>query len=96
MRGKAAESNTVTAPRQDNLLEVDRSEAAREADRWIEIQADIENKKQLLIDQTEKVLRAMQGTEQQTMSLTDSAGFKHVFSIINVGEKLHHSKREEN
>jgi hypothetical protein len=96
MRMNKAEADTVELPAQKSLLDVPRSEAAQLGDRWIGIAAEIENKKQLLIEQTEKVLQAMHESKQQTMSITDSSGFKHVFSIINVGDKLHHSKREEN
>lgn len=96
VRGKKA-GETVSEPQgQNNLLEVERSEAAREADRWAEINADLEGRKELLVTQTEKVLQAMKKAEQRTMMITDQMGYKHTFAIVNAGEKLRHSKREEN
>lgn len=81
---------------QENLLDVPRSAAAIEADRWAVISADIDAKKNLLITQTDKVMTAMKETKQRTLTITDEMGYKHTFAIINAGEKLKHSKREEN
>ena len=93
MRGKKAEE--ATAPAQGALLEVERSAAAREADRWAEISADIESKKALLVTQTEKVVQAMHEAKQRTLTITDEMGYKHSFAIVNAGEKLRHSKTEK-
>jgi len=93
MRDK--EAGTELAPKQAALLEVERSEAARAADHWTDIAATIDSKKKELVDQTEKVLAAMKASKQHTMTITDEAGYKHTFAIINTGVKLKHSKREE-
>lgn len=96
VRGKKAGADVAEPQGQGNLLEVERSEAAREADRWAEINSDLESRKELLVTQTEKVLQAMKKAEQRTMTITDQMGYKHTFAIVNAGEKLRHSKREEN
>lgn len=80
----------------DMLLDVERSEAARQADRWAVLNQDIESKKALLVTQTETVMQAMKALKQRTLTITDEMGYKHTFAIINAGEKLKHSKREEN
>jgi len=80
---------------QPPLVEVARSEAAREADRWTELNADIENKKDLLHKQSELVLEKMVKSGQRVMSITDGMGYKHVFTVIETSKKLRHSKREE-
>lgn len=82
--------------KQGKLLEVPRSEASREADRYAEIQADIESKKDMLIAQAEKVVQAMKKSSQRVLSYTDEYGFKHTFTVIDTQEKLRHTKRMEN
>jgi hypothetical protein len=94
MKGKKA--GEVTPPTQEKLLDVDRSEAARQADVWCDIYADIESKKAALVEQTEKVLQLMRTSKQRTMVITDDLGFQHLFSVVETGLKLRHSRRVEN
>lgn len=95
MRGKRAEANAVATQERHPALEVTRSDASIEADRYAEIQADIESKTNLLVAQAEKVVQAMKKTGQRVLSYTDEYGFKHTFTIVDTQEKLRHSKRQE-
>jgi hypothetical protein len=58
MKGKKAEENGIAT--QEQLVEVPRTEAAREADRYAEIQIDIETKKHLLELSSTSCHRSMQ------------------------------------
>lgn len=93
VRGKRADE--TVEKRQGTLVDVPKSEAAREADRYAEIQVDIESKKEMLIAQAEKVVQAMKKTSQRVLSYTDDYGFKHTFTVIASAEKLRHTKRQE-
>jgi len=93
VRGKKAESNRVNT--QAPLLEVPRTQAATEADRYADIQNDIEAKKAMLVQQAEKVVQAMKKSGQRVLSYTDEYGFKHTFTVIETQEKLRHTKRSE-
>jgi len=48
-----------------------------------------------LVLQAEKVVQAMKKGKQRVLSFTDEFGMKHTFAIVDTGEKLRHSKRQE-
>lgn len=81
--------------RQEKLLEVPRTAAATEAERYAELQNDIDFKKAMLIAQSEKVVQAMKKIGQRVLSFTDEYGFKHTFTIVDTQEKLRHANRQE-
>lgn len=88
-------TKTIEAPKQDKLIDVETSEAAREAERYSEIRDDIDTKKQELLRQGEKVVEAMRRGKQKVLTYTDQYGYKRTFSIIEGVTKLRYSKREE-
>lgn len=89
------EQMTVIEKKQANLIDVDTSEAHREAERYADISDDIASKKALLVQQSEKVVQIMKKSGQRTLSYTDQYGYKHQFTVVDTQEKLHHSKRQE-
>jgi len=71
------------------------SQATIEAERYADICDDIASKKRMLQNQGEKVVTEMKRQGQRVLTYTDSAGYKHVFTIVEGITKLKHSKREE-
>jgi hypothetical protein len=88
------ESSTVEK-KQKPLIDVPKSEAAREAERYADICDDISAKNDLLVNQGEKVIRAMKATNQKALTYTDQYGYKHTFTIVEGTIKLRHAKRQE-
>ena len=93
MRGKKAEANGVGAPAQGKLLDIPRSNAAIEADRYVEITADLESRKELLNQQAEQVVSAMHAIKQRTLTIKDQMGYSYTFTLADLGEKLKVAKK---
>ena len=79
--------------RQKKLFDIPMSEAARQAEKYADIADDIASKKDVLVNQGQKVIEAMEKSKQTSLTYTDQYGYQHVFKIVSGGVKLKHSKR---
>lgn len=87
-----AKSTPVVEAAQPKLLEIKLTPAHKDAERYAEIWDDIENRKDLLAVQAEKVIVEMEKQNMRELAVRDSAGLLHKFEIKSGPKKLKHSQ----
>ena len=77
---------------QPKLLDVEITEAQREAERYSDLEFEIKSKQEILKTQAEKVMQAMAKAEQRVLAFTDEYNVRHRFEIVDGEIKLKHKK----